>query len=74
MTKCVEVAVEIFRQYGLKCPFEMAVPCKKNPSRAACLMTGKCCSWLIINFPEEWLRCKRFVEFAERILPGGKVP
>jgi len=74
MTKTVEITVEITKHHGLKCLFEMAVPCKKNPAMSACLMDGKCCSWTTINWPEEWLKCKRFVEFCERMLPGGKVP
>jgi len=68
MTKIIEDAIEVIKQHGVYCPFKMAVPCKRNKSRSACSFDGKCCSWTKIDFPKEWLRCKKYVEFVELIM------
>jgi hypothetical protein len=73
MSKVVQDAIPtILSLASIECPFKMPrTGCKKNPNMPACGFDGKCCSWLITNFPKKWLRCRRYKEFSDTVLEAG---
>ena len=63
----VSSAIQFILTSGVECPLTLAVGCQDRPSMPACRFDGKCCPWTTTNFPQEWLKCRRYQAFVRGV-------